>query len=83
MSDSTVLNRVRWRCRRSMLELDAWLARFLDDNIEALGQADLGVLEELLGAEDDDLYGWLTGRQAAPARFLALLARIQSTKVSP
>jgi antitoxin CptB len=66
-----------------MLELDAWLARFLDVHIEALDQTDLGVFEELLGAEDDDLYGWLTGRQAAPARFQALVARIQSTKVSP
>ncbi len=83
MTDPAVLNRVRWRCRRGMLELDAWLARFLDDHVEALDQADLGVFEELLGAEDDDLYGWLTGRQAAPARFQALVARIQSTKVSP
>lgn len=66
-----------------MLELDAWLARFLDDHVETLDQAELTVFEELLGAEDEDLYGWLTGRQAAPVHYVALVARIQSTKVSP
>jgi antitoxin CptB len=57
VTDPAALNRVRWRCRRGMLELDAWLVRFLDVHIEALDQTDLGVFEELLGAEDDDLYG--------------------------
>ena len=66
-----------------MLELDAWLARFLDRHLDALGADDLLCFEALLDAEDDDLYGWMTGREDAPARFQALVATIKSTKVSP
>jgi antitoxin CptB len=83
VSDPAALNRIRWRCRRGMLELDAWLARFLDRHLEALSAADLACFEELLDTEDDDLYGWMTGRENAPDRFQALVARIKSTKVSP
>jgi antitoxin CptB len=82
VTDASVLNRVRWRCRRGMLELDAWLAAFLDLGFPGLNAEDQAQFEVLLSAEDDDLYGWLTGRLEAPAEFAALLDLLKTTKVS-
>jgi antitoxin CptB len=82
VTDSAVLNRVRWRCRRGMLELDAWLAAYLEQAYPGLNAEDQARFELLLNAEDDDLYGWLTGRQEAPADFAALVDSLKTTKVS-
>ncbi|MBK6741894.1 MAG: succinate dehydrogenase assembly factor 2 [Hydrogenophilales bacterium] len=82
MNDPAVLNRIRWRCRRGMLELDAWLARFLDVTYPNLGEVEQALFEDLLRAEDDDLYGWLTGRATPPERYSALVETIKATKVS-
>lgn len=82
MSDPAVLNRIRWRCRRGMLELDAWLARFLEVAVPAMAAEEQARFEALIAAEDDDLYGWLTGREDPPAHFAALVETIKATKVS-
>lgn len=82
MSDPVVLNRIRWRCRRGMLELDAWLARFLDMAYPTLTAEERDGFEAFLEAEDDMLYVWLTGREAPPAHFSALVETIKATKVS-
>lgn len=82
MNDPAVLNRIRWRCRRGMLELDAWLARFIETAFAGLAAEEQAQFEALIAAEDDDLYGWLTGREAPPAHFSALVEMIKATKVS-
>lgn len=69
---------LRWRCRRGMLELDIWLTGFLDRN-ESLNALDCARLLRLLAAEDDQLYAWLQGRNAVPAEWIDLVARIRET----
>ena len=57
------LNRLRWRCRRGMLENDLILARFLDLRGEALGEGELVALDRLLELSDTELWDLLSGRQ--------------------
>ena len=48
--------RIRWRCRRGMLELDLLLARFLTDKIDTLDESQAKVLDRLLTYPDQDLF---------------------------
>ena len=68
--------RLRWRCRRGMLELDAWLTACLDRNA-SLNELDCARLLRLLDSEDDQIYDWLLGRNDAPAEWADLVARIR------
>ena len=57
------LNRLRWRCRRGMLENDLILARFLDARGEAISEPELAGLDRLLDLSDNQLWDLLSGRQ--------------------
>ncbi len=63
MSD---LNRIRWHCRRGLLELDLILAQFMDRHYEGLDSDGRALFRELLEQSDNDLLDWALGR-AAPA----------------
>lgn len=58
------LNRLRWHCRRGMLELDLVLARFLETRFATLDTAQLREFERLLDLEDQEL--WQRLRDDAP-----------------
>jgi antitoxin CptB len=60
--DATQLNRLRWRCRRGMLENDLILARFLDARGAQLTDADVGALDRLLELTDNELWDLLSGK---------------------
>jgi antitoxin CptB len=60
--DATRLNRLRWRCRRGMLENDLILARFLDARGAAMTEDDVAALDRLLDLPDDELWDLVTGR---------------------
>ena len=59
------LNRLRWHCRRGMLELDLLLTRFLETRFATLDTAQLREFERLLELEDQEL--WERLRDGAPA----------------
>jgi antitoxin CptB len=63
--DAQVL-RLRWQCRRGMLELDLLLNRFLDTGFADLGPAQRAAFNRLLAYQDQILYDWLMGH-AVPA----------------
>ena len=71
------LNRIRWRCRRGLLELDLILAGFLERHLARLDARQLTALDVLLDAPDNDLLDWALGRcEPADPRYrpgLALL----------
>ncbi|MEP7181587.1 MAG: succinate dehydrogenase assembly factor 2 [Betaproteobacteria bacterium] len=62
----TDLNRLRWRCRRGLLENDLILTRFLDARGEELTEGELAALDRLLDLPDNELWDLLSGR-AEPA----------------
>ena len=57
-------SRLRWACRRGMLELDALFERFLDNHYDSLGADQQQAFEDLLDCTDDQLFKWLFGRQS-------------------
>ena len=63
MVTRTELNRLRWRCRRGMLENDLILARFLDARGEGITDQEVVALDRLLGLSDNELWDLLAGRQ--------------------
>ena len=58
------LERVRWRCRRGMLELDIVLARFVERHYVGLNEAEKLAFDELLDMSDTVLWDMITGREA-------------------
>jgi len=57
------LDRVRWRCRRGMLELDIVLQRFVDKHYTQLNEAELQQLDTFLNLPDNDLWDMITAKK--------------------
>jgi antitoxin CptB len=59
---SRTLERLRWKCRRGLLELDLVLRSFLADRAESLSDQQIKVLSQLLDYPDNDLWDAISGR---------------------
>ena len=57
------LERVRWRCRRGLLELDLVLQRFVDEYYAKLGVAERRQFETLLNLSDNELWDMIALRK--------------------
>jgi antitoxin CptB len=58
------LARLRYRCRRGLLELDTLLARFIDSpQFKKLSPAQYQTFEKLLNETDPQLLRWLTKQE--------------------
>lgn len=57
--------KLRWACRRGMLELDILLAPFVEDGYDALSLEQKQVFEQLLACDDPDLFAWFMGHGKA------------------
>ncbi|MCH9637330.1 succinate dehydrogenase assembly factor 2 [Rickettsiella endosymbiont of Litargus connexus] len=69
--------RLRWQCRRGMLELDLILQDFFDKNYLTLVPDDQDLFERLLTYPDQELYSYLIKRQPMTDRAMqALMERI-------
>ncbi|MDD2990607.1 MAG: succinate dehydrogenase assembly factor 2 [Zoogloea sp.] len=55
--------RVRWQCRRALLELDLVFTRFLERHFDRLTDGQLADLDDLLLVEDHDLWAMINGSQ--------------------
>lgn len=68
-------NKVRWRCRRGVLELDVILHRFFDRHYMALPTTTQALFLELLSCEDPELLAWLVGDQLPASKSLRELVQ--------
>lgn len=75
-------NRLRWGCRRGMLELDMFLLPFFDDCYQQLTPAEQQDFATMLSEPDPVLHSWLT-LQAEPEQiaYAALVAKIRDYHV--
>ncbi len=76
-ADVERLNRLRWRCRRGLLELDLWLERFVQGELNRFSAEEFPLLESLLEEADADILDWLEGRQAVPERHGKIIERVR------
>jgi len=74
-------DRIRWQCRRGLLELDLVLERFLRENSGQLTSMELDMFCRLLAAPDNDLWDWISGRADSydPA-LTELIARLRAVQ---
>jgi antitoxin CptB len=63
MLTRTELDRLRWRCRRGLLENDLILTRFLDVRGAGITDQEVVALDRLLSLGDNELWDLLAGRQ--------------------
>jgi antitoxin CptB len=56
-------DRIRWRCRRGLLELDLVLSKFLNNRYASLTDQQKAVFYKLLDYSDNDLWDLLSGRR--------------------
>ena len=55
------LSRLKWACRRGMLELDVLLGNFLENGYARLSDAEKHIFVKLLSCTDPELFTWLMG----------------------
>ena len=60
--DAAALSKLRWRCRRGLLENDLLIERFFKSR-HAVTQADANGLYSLMQLDDNDLLDLFLGRQ--------------------
>ena len=71
--DRVEQNRLYWKCRRGLLELDLLLEKYLEKNPNDKE------LVELLNLEDNDLWDIVSGRSDRyDARFGGIVARLRA-----
>ena len=76
----TEFNRLRWRCRRGLLENDLVLERFLERHGAALDGERLVALGELLELPDPDLWALVSGQlECDEPRLAAMVAMLRAT----
>jgi antitoxin CptB len=65
--------RLRWKCRRGMLELDLLLRDFMDDGYAQLGEGERACFDRLLDYPDAVLIEWCMGRNRSADKDVARL----------
>ena len=73
------LQKLRWRSRRGMRELDQLMERYLAQRWLDADDAERAVFDRLLACEDDRLWRWFLGYETAEdADLHALVERIRT-----
>ncbi len=55
--------RLKWACRRGMLELDVLFIPFVDEAYDDLSVKDQFTFERLLTCQDPELFAWFMGHE--------------------
>lgn len=76
------LQKLRWRSRRGMRELDQLMERYLAGRWLEADDAERAVFDRLLACEDDRLWRWFLGYETAEdADLHAIVERIRALPV--
>ena len=77
-------DRLRWHCRRGMLELDLVLNAFIERHLEALEPSGIEAFKSLLALPDPELLDHVMGRtQPESTEERALLALMRKGRAIP
>ena len=73
--------KLRWACRRGMLELDILLAPFVEHGYDALTEPEKHIFERLLACDDPDLFAWFMGHAQSQDPQLQALVQVILNRV--
>ncbi|RKF18597.1 succinate dehydrogenase assembly factor 2 family protein [Alginatibacterium sediminis] len=68
-------SRLKWACRRGMLELDVLFMPFVDEAYDELSNADKMTFKRLLACDDPDLFSWFMGHKECEDPLLASMVQ--------
>ena len=71
--------KLRWQCRRGMLELDVILNRFIDLHWQTLDNRLKAELDKLLKCSDQELQKWLCEGREADNEVTNIVSRIRQS----
>lgn len=74
-------NRLRWACRRGMLELDVLFAPFVEEAYDELNEEQKAVFRRLITCDDPDLFAWFMGHQKCEDPELADMVQLMLRRV--
>lgn len=63
MFDTKRVARLKWACRRGMLELDVLFMPFVEEAFADLSESQQFTFERLLTCDDPDLFAWFMGHK--------------------
>ncbi len=70
--------RIRWACRRGMLELDLFLLPFFEHHYQDLDEKMQQTFIQLLSCDDPDLFAWLMGKSKPLAQYTFIVEKIRA-----
>ncbi|WP_147103634.1 succinate dehydrogenase assembly factor 2 [Tateyamaria sp. syn59] len=65
--------------RRGIKEMDLILSAYAGRHLADMTDAELDTYDAMLNENDQDLYRWVTGQEAPPARIAALIEDVSRT----
>ena len=83
VTEELELNRLRWRSRRGMLELDLLLLPFFDEVYRDLPLEQQQAFQLLLEQEDPDLLQWFSQKSLPSDPGMAELVKLILARVQP
>ncbi|RDL44268.1 hypothetical protein DN730_07620 [Marinomonas piezotolerans] len=75
--------RLKWQCRRGMLELDVLFEPFLDEVFLTLSEEDKQRFYKLIECEDQEIFPWFMQKEVPEDPDLARIVDIIVTRVQP
>lgn len=72
------VSKLKWRCRRSMRELDVLLERYLDRRFSNASTEEQALFEAFVDLPDDPLIEWLLKDISPPEQWQTLVAHIRA-----
>ncbi len=74
--ESESRRRLRWQCRRGLLELDLLFLRFIDERYDQASEAEQTAFRKLLTQSDQALLAWIQGQETAPTELQSILTKV-------
>jgi antitoxin CptB len=68
--------RLRWQCRRGLLELDLLLGRFVAERYVNLSAPEQEAFGLLLARPDQELLAWIQGQEVPPDELKGIISKI-------
>lgn len=61
MPSELLKSKIKWHCRRGMLELDLFLDNFINRHLDKMSDDECEAFDEFLKTPDPILYAWFMG----------------------
>ena len=71
-----ILQKLRWKSRKGIRELDILLQSFLDNEFTKLNNSDKKIFEELIEIETYDLLNAITGKTSYDVKYESIIKKL-------